>query len=447
MPRFSATPLVLLPLLLMGMQRTRADQTSAAPIAWVQAVADGGFEARLVTDAATCPVLHTDEGAVAMTVRAPANDKFSLLCAAMLPKGISAAAIDGTPLPVPVSDPRRILVLGDTGCRLKGAATQDCNTPAQWPFPQVAAAAAKLRPDLIIHVGDYLYRETPCPPGDAGCAGSPYGDNGPAWRADFLTPAAPLLRVAPIVLTRGNHEDCSREGTGWLRLLGPLAYDPGPCLRHVPMFAVDLGKLRLAVMDDASAPDIAVNHADLGSYAAEIAELGTMTPPVWFVHHRPIWGAITGPLGIPVGGNRTLVEAVHEAKAAAGNNAPLISPNVTLQLSGHIHAFEALNYDRSVPPQIIAGNGGDLLDVTPRNLRGALFQGPETVRVTRGLSVGGFGFLLMVRTPDGWSVHLFDSAGHPTRQCHFYTPLHTSGAGQVGQILCPQPEGAPEEKK
>jgi hypothetical protein len=30
-----------------------------------------GFEARLVTDAASCPALRTDKGDVAMTVRAP----------------------------------------------------------------------------------------------------------------------------------------------------------------------------------------------------------------------------------------------------------------------------------------------------------------------------------------------------------------------------------------
>ena len=45
----------------------------------------------------------------------------------------------------------------------------------------------------MIHVGDYIYREDPCPAGDEGCAGSPYGDNWPTWEADFFEPAGAAL--------------------------------------------------------------------------------------------------------------------------------------------------------------------------------------------------------------------------------------------------------------
>src|SRR5665213_564043 len=225
----------------------------AADSAWVQATANG-YEARIVTTAAACPVLHTDKGDAALSVRAAASADFPMICAAALPAGATRATIAGTALPLPVANPQRILVLGDTGCRIKGAALQACNDPAKWPFPQVAAAAAALKPDLVIHLGDYLYRESPCPPGDAGCAGSPWGDNWTTWQADFYTPAAPLLAAAPIVLVRGNHEDCARAGSGWLRLQGPSA-NPDSCVPHLPVYAVDLGSLRLAVMDDASASD------------------------------------------------------------------------------------------------------------------------------------------------------------------------------------------------
>src|SRR6185312_16096571 len=170
MKRLSA-PGWLAAVLLIFLPGAASGQAAApAQTAWVQAVDGGGFEARLMTGAATCPVMHTDRGDVAMTVRAAADDKFPLLCAAKLAPGTSRADIAGKPLPVPAADPQRILVIGDTGCRLQGGTTQDCNTPEQWPFPQLAAAAARMRPDLVIHVGDYLYRETPCPPGDAGCA-------------------------------------------------------------------------------------------------------------------------------------------------------------------------------------------------------------------------------------------------------------------------------------
>jgi len=177
----------------------------AADSAWVQATTSG-FEARIVTTAAACPMLHTDKGETAMAVRAAASENFPLICAATIPAGASRASIAGTVLPLPVAAPQRILVLGDTGCRIKGSALQACNDPAKWPFPQLAAAAAALKPDLVVHVGDYLYRESPCPAGANGCAGSPWGDNWITWQADFYTPAAPLLAAAPIVLARGNHQ-------------------------------------------------------------------------------------------------------------------------------------------------------------------------------------------------------------------------------------------------
>ena len=389
---------------------------NAADSAWVQATVSG-FEVRLVTDATACPALRTDKGDVTMAVRAAAGAGFPLVCAAAVPAGAAQADIGGAALPLPVSNPQRILVLGDTGCRIKGSALQACNDPHQWPFPQLAAVAAALKPDLMIHVGDYLYRETACPPGNQGCAGSPWGDNWITWQADFYTPAAPLLAAAPIILVRGNHEDCNRAGPGWLRLQGPSAFEPAvPCIPHLPLYSVDLGTLRLAVMDDATAQDTEFDRAASPIYAAELTGLTTIPAPVWFLHHRPIWAAISGPLGIPIGGNLALIDAVRVASRPGG---PPIAATVELMLSGHIHTFEAINYAGKVPPQIVAGNGGDKLEITPTNLRGAQFQGHSGVTVADGLSVGGFGFLLMTRAEGGWTIDLYDVQGAKIRSCRF----------------------------
>ena len=46
-----------------------------------------------------------------------------------------------------------------------------------------------MQPDLVIHVGDYHYRESPCADGNEGCAGSPWGYGFDAWQADFLASA------------------------------------------------------------------------------------------------------------------------------------------------------------------------------------------------------------------------------------------------------------------
>jgi hypothetical protein len=123
-------------------------------------------------------------------------------------------------------------------------------------------------------------------------------------------------------------------------------------------------------------------------------------------------------LGIPIGGNLSLMDA---SRINAQKGAPLIPHSVELMLSGHIHTFEVINYNQDVPPQLVSGNGGDNLDVTPRNLRGTQFIGHSGVTVADGLSVGGFGYLLMTKAADGWTIDLYDQAGQPKGQCRFIT--------------------------
>src|SRR5581483_4313059 len=193
--------LALLALLLEGCAHAAPGDAAAAPpvvaASLKKKTPGGGAEVRAITDRGACPSLTVDAAKAPMTLRAPASNDFPALCSARLPDGAKAASIEGVAVPMPVADPQRILVLGDTGCRIKGTYLQACNDPRAWPFPGLAKAAAALKPDLVLHVGDYLYRESPCPEGNAGCAGSPYGDNWPSWNADFFAPAAPLLAAAP----------------------------------------------------------------------------------------------------------------------------------------------------------------------------------------------------------------------------------------------------------
>ena len=134
----------------------------------------------------------------------------------------------------------------------------------------MAAHAAAKHPDLVIHVGDYYYRETPCPTGDQGCAGSPHGDRWASWDADLFTPVAPLLTAAPWIFVRGNHEQCGRGADGWFRFLDAAA-KPQRCEDNItaPPFTVRIDGLTLNVMDsadhsDAQAPDSTATDSGYG---------------------------------------------------------------------------------------------------------------------------------------------------------------------------------------
>ena len=186
-------------------------------------------------------------------------------CEVAVPGDAVAAVLDGKALPLPRPNPQRIVVFGDTGCRLASRdATQDCNDINSWPFPRIAAMAAAARPDLVIHVGDYHYREEACPVDHAGCAGSPWGYGFDAWNADFFSPAAPLFAAAPWVLVRGNHEDCNRAGEGWFRFLDRLPMEPA-CRDFTGAFVARLGDFGIVVVDGAKAEDPKGDPSDMAS--------------------------------------------------------------------------------------------------------------------------------------------------------------------------------------
>jgi hypothetical protein len=388
----------------------------AEQFVWTQFTAQG-LEARAVTDAANCPSAVLDGKIVAMGVRAaPGSDYPVTTCALLLQPTTETLTIGDVPLALPKAAPQRIAVIGDTGCRLKGSYIQACNDPAQWPFKQLAERLAADKPDLIIHVGDYHYRETPCPKGVAGCAGSPSGDTWDAWRADFFAPAAKLLPVAPWLTVRGNHEDCARGGKGWSRTLEPAPFDvERGCNGQTPLYAVQLPKLTLAIVDTSVASEAKVDAKQAELFREQYAGLAKLgDDPIWLLQHRPIWSAGGTVAGFPFGDNKTLA-------AAARSNLPA---SVELMLSGHHHIFQALNYVDGLPPQIVSGHGGDTLNSgNSLDPSGWVLNG---VTVTSGLhDVGTYGYVLLEPQSDGWMLVNFDVAGKARHRCELSKRLVT----------------------
>lgn len=329
------------------------EAAAAAPVAWVQMTAEGA-QVRAIADGRACPKLTTDGASRRMVLRAGPDDAFAnRICQAPLPKGVKHASLAGVALPLPKAAPRRLVILGDSGCRLKGAVVQDCNDPvAGWPFAKVAALAAARKPDLVIHVGDYYYRETPCPTGDARCAGSPYGDKWPSWKAELFDPAAGLLAAAPWVFARGNHEDCARGGKGWFRLLDADAAVRA-CPAHSDPFLVPIGGVSLGVVDSAEADDSKTQPDEVAAFGEGLKALQAAKGPVWLVTHRPPWGVFRTPAGlIDTGGNANERQALR-----AHGPAP-----AELVLAGHLHTFYSLDFGAGRPGELVVGTGGDALD-------------------------------------------------------------------------------------
>jgi len=385
-----------------------APSASAEHYHWVQYGRDG-LDARAITDATTCPSAQIDGVPAVMMVRAAPDDSFPVTaCALPLPAGTRSAAIAEVPLALPPAQPRRILVIGDTGCRLKGSYVQACNDPVRWPFRLIAEVAAQRKPDLVIHVGDYHYRETPCPSGDAGCAGSPFGDVWPVWQADFFAPAETLLRIAPWVFVRGNHEECGRGGRGWSRFIAPDAFADGPTGCNGPSnpFVVRLPGLALAVVDVSVAREDTLDTTQVDEFRRQYLGLAGEAGPIWILQHRPIWspgGVFAGKL---VGDNRTL-------EAAAQDSLPA---NVTMILSGHHHLFQVLTYRTGQPAQVVVGHGGDYLN-QPSSIDPATWTfGP--VAVDSGINVAAdFGFAMLEQLDDGWRLTDYDKLGVTVRTC------------------------------
>jgi len=449
--------------LLAGCADSKPDEASKdqyLKYAWV-VVGDGGTPvARVATTYASCPGIVVDGNTSRMTLRAAAGtpaqrttasaaadskpSAFPVnVCEAALPAGAKSATVGSRALPLPKADPQRILILADTGCRLKKAdnAWQACSDPDAWPLATIAATAAKLQPDLVIHIGDYHYRENACPSDIGGCKDSPWGYGWDTWEADLFKPAAPLLAAAPWVVVRGNHEECARAGQGWFRLVDTGAYsaqrscdDPANdgVANYTAPYAVPLGAdTQVIVFDSAKTGKaaLATNDPQFTAYQQQfqaVAKLAAKPKTVTlFANHHPILGYTPVAGGAPIGGNPALQSVMNNLFSTAYYPA-----GVALALHGHVHDFQAISFASNHPATIVSGNGGDNLDVAlpdpfPANVPPA--PGVTLDRITHSAT---FGFLTMERAGAGWTYKAYTRAGKLMATCALSgTKLNCDKAG------------------
>jgi hypothetical protein len=430
--------------LLASCGSTRIDEATKddyVKYAWV-VMGDGGKPvARAATTYGTCPVITVDGTDARMTLRAAAGtpaqrttasstadskpSAFPLnVCEATVATDAKEAHVGSRALPLPKAAPQRIVILADTGCRLKKAdnAWQSCNDADAWPLAQIAATAAKMQPDLVLHIGDYQYRENACPSDIAGCKDSPWGYGWDTWEADLFKPAAPLLAAAPWIVVRGNHEECARAGQGWFRFLDTQPYgaqrscdDPANdnVANYSAPYAVPLGSdTQVIVFDSAKAGKAALPTSDPQFLAYQdefktVAKLASKAKTTsLFVNHHPILGYTPVAGAAPQGGNAALLSVMSQLNPTAYYPA-----GVALALHGHVHDFQALNFSSNHPATFVSGNGGDNLDVALPDPFPANVSPAPGVTVDRVTHSSTFGFMMMERSGSSWTYKAYTRAG------------------------------------
>jgi hypothetical protein len=382
---------------------------------WIELGPEGRTLARVVVEtASSCPSLQADGKVLPMTPRLPVPDGFRQACEALVPASTRKLKYGGKTLRLPKT-PKRVVVVGDTGCRVKGATIQDCNDPAKWPLQSVASNIERAKPDLIVDVGDYLYREGACPDAAKGCEG-PHGDNWPAWNADFFSPAASALSAAPWAFSRGNHEDCSRSWRGWFYYLDPRPYTAS-CESYSAPYIAQSGELKIGMLDSSATREDTPDADQVKRYSSQLATFSGHA--LWVADHHPFWALKRSPA--------THRESVISQPLAAAWEQTNPS-GIRFILSGHIHLFEFLSFEGDRPNQLVAGDGGtDLADSVKTDFSGETVSGAA---VKSGRSLHDFGYTVLDRSKDGWKLTLKDSKAKT---------LITCDAPNAGSAACRAP--------
>lgn len=430
-------------------------QASASDLASLYTVQapQGQWVVRAVTHAAQCPGIAWDgQPPVPMQLRAPqatlparsdavqVNGKPSVFdvtsCEATWPAKAQSAQIAGQLVPAPPKQIQRILIVADTGCRLKGSENsfQECNDADKWPFAQIAQSAAKLKPDLVVHIGDVHYRESPCPEGNAGCANASWGYGWDAWRDDFFKPAAPLLAVAPWLFVRGNHESCFRAGQGWFRFVDASPWtaarncnDPandGQGDFSEPYTVAISDRAQFIVFDSSKSSGKAYNPADAAfvKYQAQlqtVAQLVKLKPESFFINHHPLLAAAPtkDPKRFKAGGSAGL-QSVFETVVPER----LFPAGVTVALHGHVHLFEAISFKTNHPVSLVMGNSGSLNEGHAPSAMAPTDRIYKDAVVDNFASRSEYGFatldLSVVSGQESWHLTEYTPQGQAVVRCH-----------------------------
>ncbi len=422
----------------------------------------GGYPQYFVNPASTAPSNLPDGTAAATTAWGE--------CEAVIPAGHTTATIGGVKLKLPVAKPQRILIIADTGCRMSKASQQNCHSPSGFPFAALSNYESLFAPDLIVHVGDWFYRDTNCvvPASGAtpaaefvtGCSNTSsanyetWGDTFDSWNADVLYPGKTLLAAAPWVMSRGNHESCGRGARGWFALLDPHPFSTSQVTcagglgatavgssavytgDFTPSYVIPAGQVNLIVHDSSYANDSAVDTNMAKNYDYDLSALINGLPANssnFFVTHKPTYGLVSG---APNNGGDFTEQFLFSGNATPNSAFTGGVPyKVAMFLSGHIHQFEYVNFNdyTHYAPQLIVGVGGSNLDPTanPNGVsptyayqnqaftvhKSSVTTTTSSATVAAAYSQAEFGFAVLDATATGYIANVYNTNASKAGRC------------------------------
>lgn len=310
----------------------------------------------------------------------------------------------------------RIAVLGDTGCRLKewpgGGAYQNCRNGSDWVFPQLAQSVERENYELLIHTGDYHYREH-CSRAECAEITESVGYNWATWWDDFYGPAQGLLKKTPWLTMRGNHEDCERAHAGWAPLSAIRSGFTGACESIEPYQWIEMGDLVFINFDNADFEDrLPMNEMLRQKWLPHLQAIskrigaakqrGGAEKEFWLLAHIPAYAFVPD-----------LKTA--EPVAITDNFSSLLKASGLLKkidyiLSGHIHNQQIVPRS-SAPLQLIVGNSGTALDAFGRILNTSKVISTTDTRQS-------YGYTLLERQGlRDWKIVLKDTGGDTVMSC------------------------------
>jgi hypothetical protein len=86
-----------------------------------------------------------------------------------------------------------------------------------------------------------------------------------------------------------------------------------------------------------------------------------------------------------------------------------------MEIAGHVHFFQAVDFGGRRPPTLVVGTGGDVLEpMAPMSVIGSDING---LRVINSVTRLGFGYMVWDRDGSEWSGTLYDVEGNPIDHC------------------------------